>query len=596
MPTKRVRHALVPRALWRLLAGLSIACLGSACEEVPQDDFVFEGGNSPDPTAIFEGSILYVGPAPECVTWPDGSVHIRGNVVLTLFEYDNPPPPEGTATGSLNLLVVSGDQLFGLSDCALNGAQVTRSVPYTWPRLPLLQGTPKDYQIRGFFDYDDDFIPFFSVTRIPTAGDIAGAALNDVTNAAKGFLRISLPALEDGRKGVLSSGITVALGNRVRTERPAFKLDENRRLSASSPFELNFGPTGLPNFRKLTCAQGPDTPDCGLTLLRLGEQERAQLTAAGVALAIDDPSTYAFTAEPVDVKTVLPGPDQQVPDGVVDPHPFLAGLGINLFTPMLVLQRMQAPIEIDSKVPRAIMVGSVLLDGATALPTKRSYTGGAPIAVAPVVAVELVANDATCRVPYFPPGTSTTILNNRVAHCGELPTGRFAANVLGGVAGGTLAPADPSVSESGNVIEGGRYSGQSWSVPNELANPVQVGAENVLGHQGVDGTFAVYDPTPDAQTACSEGGVLFPRCAGDVAGVLESALPGIPNIDTADCLPSRCCEEIKHLWEVPEPRLCPYDEAGIRSSPSAIDHVSAANGMPVPNCLPFELPSQCRPE
>jgi hypothetical protein len=222
-------------------------------------------------------------------------------------------------------------------------------------------------------------------------------------------------------------------------------------------------------------------------------------------------------------------------------------------------------------------------------PTKRSYVNGAPIAVAPVGAVELKANDAACRVPYFPPGTSTLVMNNRVAHCGELPTGHYAVNVLGGVAGGAVTAADSSVSESGNIVTGGRYSGQSWTVPNELANPVQVGAANVLAHQGVQGTFEVRDPTPNISAECTVG-TLFPRCEGDVAGVQQSTT-GIPNVDSATCLPKYCCDEIAHLWGVP---VCPFDEAtGMYAASSAV--VMGPNGKPVPTCLPFPLPAVCAP-
>ena len=60
-------------------------------------------------------------------------------------------------------------------------AFITRTAEFTWPELPLGGA----YQIRGFFDYDGNFNPFFSVTNIPTAGDIGGGAFVDPVRAQR---------------------------------------------------------------------------------------------------------------------------------------------------------------------------------------------------------------------------------------------------------------------------------------------------------------------------------------------------------------------------------------------------------------------------
>lgn len=578
----------------RLRAGswaLGGALLLSSCSDVEQDDFVYQGGNSPDPTGIFEGTVLYSGPAPSCQAYSDGSVRVVGNVVLTLFEYDNPPPPEGSAASSLNLLVISGDKLFEPADCE-RGESLTRSVAFRWPRLPLYLGQEKHYQVRGFFDRDNDFIPFFSVSRLPTGGDVIGAALNSPSDASRGFLRITLPPLEQAEKGVVKKGITVALGNVVRTERPAFKLDENRRLSAATPFMpvAAADSTLTASFRSLTCAAGTTAANCGMTLRRLSVEEAQKAESAGVKLDAGNLGAYSFYVEPVDIKTVGPGVDLNVADGKVDPHPFLGSLGLNWYTPMVLMTRLQNDIEVRTKVPRVVMVGSVLQD-ATGQPLKSSYADNVPVAVAPVSAVELITGRTDCRVPYFPPGTLSLVTDNRVAQCGELPTGRFSVNVLGGLAGGTEAGAtDPTRQESGVVFTGARYSGQSWTLPNELALAEQVGEPNVLVEQGAEHTFTVYDPTPDTADACA---------ATTVRGQCSDAVPygvedGRFDVDTARCLPNDCCAAVAHLWEVPEPRRCPLDPTGVTTSPSSIHHY-AANGLPVPNCLPFDLPAQCAP-
>lgn len=582
----------VKAPLWRLARRgiVAAACMAVvSCETVEQDAFEYQNGNSPDPAAMIEGAVTYSGPRPECELKADGSVgKIKGNVILTLFEYDNPPAPEGTATSSLNLLVISGSELFLEADCFLPPEQrLARSVEFVWPRI-ILEPASTSYQIRGFFDRDDDFIPFFSVTRIPTAGDVVGAALQDIKDPGAGLFRIELPSREAAPNGYLHEGVTVVLGEQVWSERPAFRLDENRRLSANAPFIPELGAAALRSFRRLTCAAGPGTPDCGLTLARLGGPEDAmKLAGAGVELALDDPARYAFYAEPVDVTTVVPnGLDLRAPDGIVDPHPFLNGLGINWYTPMLIMQRSQSPYEVKFKIPRVLMVGSVLLDEQTGKPTKQSYTTALPMSVAPVAALELKANDARCRVPYFAPGTPELVLSNRVAHCAELPTGRYAVNVLAGLAGGTVVPSDDlATHESGVAVTGARYSGQSWSIPNELGQPEQVAPQNLISHQGMEGMFVIHDPTPQEVGACTQG-TLFGQCPGEYE-ITDNA------VDTAKCLPSYCCAEIAHLYERPLPR-CEVGSDGISLAPT-MEVGIGVNGQPIPDCLPFELPWQCRP-
>src|SRR5512134_3849747 len=89
----------------RLLAAL-LGCGLGACTQPSQDDFRSEGGIAPDPVGVIEGSVVYVGPPPTCDMDGDDPTRVRGRVILTLFEYDNPPPPEGRARSAENLLVI----------------------------------------------------------------------------------------------------------------------------------------------------------------------------------------------------------------------------------------------------------------------------------------------------------------------------------------------------------------------------------------------------------------------------------------------------------------------------------------------------------
>jgi hypothetical protein len=578
----------------------------SACMTVEQDDFISEGGNAPDPTAIVDGTIVYSGPRPSCVINNGRVERVVGNVILTLFAYDNPPPPEGTASSSLNLLVVSGDALFDEADCWLEpSVHVTRSVEYRWPRLPLAPGGQEShYQVRGFYDYDADMVPFFSVTRLPTAGDVIGAALNNLSDPSQGPLRITLPARESAPDGFVRSGVTVALGNVVRTERPLFRLDENRKLAANTPFPFPPPTVGtLQTFRQLTCARGADVPDCGMTLKRFAEDEKARLDPLGVDVDLGNPARTAIYTSPVDITTVVPGgvPDLATPDGNPDPHPFLGGtLGVPWYAPMVLLQRLnpdpaQAAIEAQARIPRVLMVGSVLLDGDTKQPLKASYTGDVPIAMPPVAALELIAGDRTCRIPYFAPGTNALIMDRRLAECAELPAAYYTVNVLAGLAGGSSSPpAEPALHESGQVITGARYSGQAWSIPNELALTAQVRAGRELPDQGLEGTFVVHDPTDDpaeGKDACQVGN-LFGICPGafEVGENEEGA-------DSPKCLPAVCCEAIAHLYD-PQVQRCPkvVDALGNRVSTGPTRVLgTAASGAAIPDCVPFDLPALCRP-
>jgi hypothetical protein len=575
----------------------------AACENVEQDLFVSNGGTSPDPTAIFEGTVLYTGPRPRC-RFVDGRFEqVLGRVALTLFEYNNPPPPEGSASSALNIAFVNGDELFSERDCLADGApdtgeRISRSVAFQWPRITLL-ARAASYQIRGFYDYDADMIPLYSVTRLPTAGDVVGAALKDVRDSSRGLLEITLPRMQDAEDGLVVGGITIALGDVVRSERPAFLLDANRTLSAAQPFVPALTPTFAPDpaaslraFRASTCAT-PDTPDCGLSLVPLADDLAPTLLADGVQIDLADRVASAFYSEPVDIKTVVlkgdtsNGVDPAVPDGKVDPHPFLgAGLGVPWYTPAVIMQRLPIPgaavLELQARIPRVLMVGSVLVDD-TLTPVKRSYVeSSVPVAMPPVAAVELIPGRAECRVPYFAPGTPGLVTDGRLGNCDELPTGRYAVNVLAGVAGGTSVAATSG--ESPTLFSGARYSGQSWSVPNELGDSTQ--ASTPVAGQGFEDTFVVQDPSEGKATCATSS--FNGLCANGVE-LIENAA----GVDSTACLFRECCDFVTHLCGLPVcARVSTASGASIRASPTRSTGTHA-NGAVIPDCVPFELPWQC---
>lgn len=603
-------------------AALLGASLLAGCPNHPvQDDFRSEGGISPDPTGAIEGSILYLGPRPTCEYEGGKAKRVRGRVIMTMFVYDNPPPPEGRATTAKNLFALAGDKLFELSDCLPEGAEpdlkdrIMRSVAFRWPQIELADA-PVDYQIRGFYDYDEDMNPFFRVSNLPTAGDIAGAALASLEDRSKGLLRIGMPARNKARDGHVKTGVTVVLGNYVWTERPLFKLSEqNRQLSAEEPLPVAVSlsleprvPETVTNIWELSC-DAPGTQDCGFALESFRESEDGPALKAAKLELDFDPLRYAFYVQDVDIKTIVPnGPDLNQPDGLPDPHPLLgATLPIPFSLPAVVMQRLplnaeQGAIEAQARIPAVSLVGTLM---PSEIATQRVFLDKMNVAIPPIAVVELDPNNPMCRVPYVPPGNRTPSYEDRLAYCHDMPTGEFGVSVLHGVSGGLPAEVDESVSPTGIVIQGGGLSGQSWSIPNELGDPVQVGAENVLEHQGDSARFIVHDPHPDEMASCAEAldedDVMRPikhrgLCQAGDSPLVES--PGrygtLPGVDGIGCLAQACCDAVAHLCGVP---LCEVVERGelklkVRSGPTQITGI-APNGAGIPNCVPFEIPTLC---
>jgi hypothetical protein len=593
-----------------------------------QDVFRSQGGISPDPTGVISGSVLYVGPRPSCEYRSGRATRVIGRVILTLFAYDNPPPPEGKATTALNLYVVPGGDLFTTADCRPEGAaadpteRLTRSLPFSWSQVALGGKVEIAYQIRGFYDADEDMNPFFSVRNLPTAGDVVGAALTDVQNPSRGLLRIRLPAASSAPNGYIRRGVIVALGNYVWMERPAFQASASHRyLSAEARVSVTPKTDGsgepnpaatLENMFESLC----ETTDsgCGFSLQQL-EPDAAQdaLAAGGVELDFD-PEKYAWVSEPVDIVTVNPGaPDDARPDGLPDPHPLLgANAGVPWFTPLVIMTRTaptaeQAAIEARAGIPNVRLIGSVLLDAAGTGPLHRVQLGDLNVAVPPVAAVELDLLDNECRVPYLAPGNYLQAFESRFTYCHDLPTGIYGISALQGVSGGArVAEPDPEVSQNGFVVDGAGPAGQAWTLPNDLAVAEQVGAGKTLASQGRAGLFMVHDPDPDGSGDCTTA--LDPltlmvetvRYRGICGPEEERRLENPTGIDGQACLPQSCCDGIAHLCGVGlcplcSGETCPGIELGgrnIRSGPTRIVRTTAT-GKAVPDCVPFELPALC---
>ncbi|MCS6901935.1 MAG: hypothetical protein RMJ98_20080, partial [Myxococcales bacterium] len=219
-----------------LLAGTCIVALAAAlsCGDVPVDTTNFP------PQGTLEGSVIYTGPLP-CTQ----RGHVLGAAILLVFHEDLLPAPDGLGTTATQFGVVPGDTLF-----AALGSQLPKNTsgdpdrvvcppenfpPVTvsgrWAIGPLPAGR---YQIRGFYDRDGDFSPIMKLNQLPTAGDIGGGAIANMSEVLQGkparyqTLEVGIPGA-DGKLKIPENGanirnITVTLGQPLPFARPIFHV------------------------------------------------------------------------------------------------------------------------------------------------------------------------------------------------------------------------------------------------------------------------------------------------------------------------------------------------------------------------------------
>jgi hypothetical protein len=104
------------------------------------------------------------------------------------------------------------------------------TVSGSWAAAPLEGAT---YQVRGFYDYDGNFDPSFSISRLPTKGDIGGGAIDNAAEVLVGkapvYRRVALGELaSDGttrfipETGAHIGGIAVTLALPLPLDTPVF--------------------------------------------------------------------------------------------------------------------------------------------------------------------------------------------------------------------------------------------------------------------------------------------------------------------------------------------------------------------------------------
>ncbi|WP_257448488.1 hypothetical protein [Archangium lipolyticum] len=172
----------------------------------------------------------------------------RGNAIVLLYDADRPPPPQGSGR-PLTFTVIPAERLFGpaLADTASSG-------PFTAPFSLSLVG-PGRYVLRGFIDADtcrtgaqpchgSDFIPWYTVTGEPNAGDVGGASVDAATQAPR---VVEVAAGPDGALQAVT-GVSVSFSDsaRVPTDRPAFQVMSEPRFDPTlGPKRLDLKPLPL---------------------------------------------------------------------------------------------------------------------------------------------------------------------------------------------------------------------------------------------------------------------------------------------------------------------------------------------------------------
>jgi hypothetical protein len=264
-------------------------------------------------------------------------------------------------------------------------------------------------------------------------------------------------------------------------------------------------------------------------------------------------------------------------------------------------------VELAARIPNVLFIASVK---PTQVLIKQVHRPSLDVVVPPVAALQLNPTNRECTaalaamgtsaVPVLAPGTPFTTLLERIpVDCMEMPTGEYNVNVLHGIAGGTpmMVPAPLSDACVPDGMGGtacfnysnGRYSGQAWSIPNDLGNPAQLcapgtpvddcPAEALREEQGVEARFVVYDPTP--ADGADQGN---PMCDMAIDPTVD---PPAPRAVVYKEIPEPCCDGVRHLCGI---RICDpreVDGQTIYGSPTMVDAAG------IPDCIPFPMPLSC---
>jgi hypothetical protein len=159
----------------------------------------------------------------------------RGNVIVMLFDERRPPPPQGSGR-PVAFAVLPRSTVFGAAPFAS-----TFSGPFT-AGFTFDQVPAGRYLLRGFIDADTcaagvnpsichtpDWLPWYSVTSEPNAGDVGGGAVDPSNPAVSLVVEVRSELGADGVERVLPvSHVTVSFSEQAATvqfDRPSFRVN-----------------------------------------------------------------------------------------------------------------------------------------------------------------------------------------------------------------------------------------------------------------------------------------------------------------------------------------------------------------------------------
>lgn len=482
--------------------------------------------NISGPAGVIDGTVTYTGPAP-CTR--DGK--ILGAAVILAFEERLLPPPEGLGTTAASLDVISGEVLFeglrpqlafapdGTTVCGDPGDPVT--VSGNWAVGPFPAGT---YQIRGFYDRYGDFDPNYSISNLPTKGDVGGGAIENAAEVLEGAaVRYrSIPLGEPGEDGALTipeegyhvSGVAVTLGLPLPLERPVFHatevLDESgantdpKQVTLASDYQFEEFSTSNPAVTEKSFLRMKLTAGLPATKLSTwGNKTEATLAAASpFHIPTRDPFLL-YSRQDADGDGVITDADH-VPDSDLLPALF----------PVAVFVKLNDGARIGSQASPTIVLQGLtiyksLFSTATAPANLLAPSNEVIVGIRPAV-VCIDTNDPTKRgvlLTSHPDDKQGNVIIGDEEGVKKSLFGLFKREF--DVAYGCLPQGDYSM----NLVYG---TGQAWTVPNEAGvcaaseeaaddgqtcgNRPRLASQDVVLRVGppTDGQYCKDHPTPAA--------------------------------------------------------------------------------------------------
>jgi hypothetical protein len=327
------------------------------------------------PAGAITGTLTYAGPPP-CTQ----NGRIIGAALILAFDKNLLPPPEGLGTSAASFNDIPGEVLFSsirdklvfAADNSLrcadsSAAPVTASA--SWAIAPLPAGT---YQIRGFYDRDGDFDPAFSISNLPTKGDVGGGAIDNAADVltkgdAPQFTEIDVGVLDKAQgklvippTGSRVEGISVTLGQTIGLERPVFYpsavVDEvggnkdPKNVTIAADFEFATFPPSDKDFIRLKLTAG------------VPKEEVVAAIQSPFFMPVDSPPPTIFmTVEDANRDGIVDDKDA-VPESPLIPSLY----PISVFSQLIPGQKI-----VGQTKPRVIMQGLTLFTSLLVTSTKR---------------------------------------------------------------------------------------------------------------------------------------------------------------------------------------------------------------------------------